>query len=295
MIILWQFVIKIISEVERMWRMNLLYCGDSNFEDGLIISILSILKHEQSVLNIYILTMAYETNNKKYLPVRAKTIKKLDKLVKKNNPQSFVKVIDITDIYHKYELSANAETRFTPYCMLRLYADLVDLPSKILYLDNDVVCMNSFASFYNIDNSNYELVGVLDRYGSWFFRKKFWQRDYINSGVLLLNLDLIKQTGLFTKAREMCQTKQMLMPDQSALNKLATAKKIVPNIYNQQKCIKKDTIFRHFTTTFKFFPKFRTQKIKPWDIANLHTILKTYEIDDILNKHAEFKKELNND
>lgn len=275
--------------------MNLLYCGDSNFEDGLIISILSILKHEKSTLNIYVLTMAYETHDKKYLPVRAKTIKKLDKLVKKNNPQSFVKVIDITDIYHKYELSANAETRFTPYCMLRLYADLVDLPSKILYLDNDVVCMNSFTKLYDIDNSNYELVGVLDRYGSWFFRKKFWQRDYLNSGVLLLNLDLIKQTGLFTKAREMCQTKPMLMPDQSALNKLAVAKKIVPNIYNQQKWIKQDTIFRHFTTTFKFFPRFRTQKIKPWDIDNLHNILKTYEIDDILNEYTQFKKELNHD
>ncbi len=275
--------------------MNLLYCGDSNFEDGLIISILSILKHEKSTLNIYVLTMAYETHDKKYLPVSSTTIKKLDKLVKKTNPKSFVKVIDITDIYHKYELSANAETRFTPYCMLRLYADLVNLPSKILYLDNDVVCMNSFTNFYDIDNSNFELVGVLDRYGSWFFRKKFWQRDYLNSGVLLLNLDLIKQTGLFTKAREMCQTKPMLMPDQSALNKLAVAKKIVPNIYNQQKWIKQDTIFRHFTTTFKFFPRFRTQKIKPWDIDNLHNILKTYEIDDILNEYTQFKKELNHD
>ncbi len=275
--------------------MNLLYCGDSNFEDGLIISILSILKHEKRELNIYVLTMAYETHDKKYFPVSSTTIKKLDKLVKKTNPKSFVKLIDITDIYHKYELSANAETRFTPYCMLRLYADLVDLPSKILYLDNDVVCMNSFSSFYDIDNSNYELVGVLDRYGSWFFRKKFWQRDYLNSGVLLLNLDMIKQTNLFTKAREMCQTKTMLMPDQSALNKLAIAKKIVPNIYNQQKWIKKDTIFRHFTTTFKFFPKFRTQKIKPWDIDNLHNILKTYEIDDILKEYTQFKKELNHD
>ncbi len=33
------------------------------------------------------------------------------------------------------------KTRFTPCCMLRLFADeILELPDKILYLDNDVIC-----------------------------------------------------------------------------------------------------------------------------------------------------------
>ena len=36
--------------------MNILYCGDKNIIDGLIISILSLLKNTNEILNIYVLT-----------------------------------------------------------------------------------------------------------------------------------------------------------------------------------------------------------------------------------------------
>ena len=36
--------------------MNILYCGDRGIEDGLIISILSLLKNVKEELNIYVLT-----------------------------------------------------------------------------------------------------------------------------------------------------------------------------------------------------------------------------------------------
>ena len=58
--------------------------------------------------------------------------------------------------------------------------------------------------------------------------------------------------------------------------------------YNEQKCIKSDTVFRHFSTTFKLFP-FKTQSIKPWHIDKLHEVLNTYELDDILDKYLELK------
>ena len=40
--------------------MNLLYCGDANILDGLIISVLSILKNTEKSLHIYVLTMKYK-------------------------------------------------------------------------------------------------------------------------------------------------------------------------------------------------------------------------------------------
>ena len=170
--------------------------------------------------------------------------------------------------------------------MLRLYADLIEeLPSKILYLDNDVVCLKDPKELFNIDNKDFELVGVLDYYGSHIYKKNIFKKDYLNSGVLLLNLDLIKKTKLFENARLRCQKVKMLLPDQSALNMLAKHKKIIPRKYNEQKKITKDTVFRHFTTTFKFFPKVRTQTIKPWHIDNLHNILHVHAIDDILNEY----------
>ena len=116
--------------------------------------------------------------------------------------------------------------------MLRLYADLVpNMPSKILYLDNDVVARAGFKEFYDIDNSKYELVGARDFYGKYFYSKNRIKRDYLNSGVLLLDLDLIRKSGSFKKCREMCRKRKMLLPDQAALNKYCKPKLIVKRKY----------------------------------------------------------------
>ena len=72
-----------------------------------------------------------------------------------------------------------------------------------------------------------QVVGVLDHYGKWFFRNNIFKIDYINSGVLLINLQLIKETRLFEKCRKMCKEKELLLPDQHALNKLAKNKLIL--------------------------------------------------------------------
>lgn len=276
--------------------MNILYCGDKNIIDGLIISILSLLKNTTVPLNIYVLTMKYSNKDKTYDRIPDKYITMLDSLVKKTNKDSSCRLIDITDIVLQCLPTANIDTRFTPYCMLRLYADQIeDLPSKILYLDNDIVCLKDPTSLYEIDNTKYEIVGVLDYYGKHVFHKKLYRNDYLNSGVLLLNLDLIRKTKLFLKARKKCQRVKMLMPDQTAINMIAKKKFIINRRYNEQHRIKKDTILRHYTTTFKFWPKVTTQTIKPWHIDKLHDILNDHEFDDILEKYQDIMKEINNE
>ena len=266
--------------------MNLLYCGDSNIKDGLYLSIKSILNVEECVLNIYVLSMNYM----KYKIIDGDFIEYLDTLVKKTNKDSSVKLIDMTEVYKKNECKANKDTMFTPYCMLRLYCDLIDLPSKIMYLDTDVLAYRSFKEFYDIDNSQYEIVGVLDYYGSHVYKKNIFKKDYLNSGVLLYNLEMLKANDILRKAREMCASKKMLLPDQSALNILCKHKLIVPNKYNEQKCMRDDTVLRHFTTTFKFFPRFKTQKVKPWDVDKVHEVLNCHEFDWLLDDYKDWKK-----
>lgn len=271
--------------------MNILYCGDKNILDGLIISVLSIVKNTKENVHFYVLTMSYKGKEKSYKPLSKKDINYLDKVVKKYNKNNFIKLIDVTDIVKDKLPLANIDTRFTPYCMLRLYADLIDeIPDKILYLDNDVVCLKNPIDFYNINNSNYELVGVLDYYGSHFYRKNILKKDYLNSGVLLLNMDLIKKTKLFEKCKNRCREKKMFLPDQAALNHYASKKLIVNRIYNEQKQDTADTVFRHFTTTFKFWPKITTQTIKPWNIEELHNTLKVYRFDDVLEEYKKIKE-----
>ena len=274
--------------------MNILYCGDNNITDGLIISILSLLKNVKEKLNIYVLTMNLNTENKKYTEISNESIEYLDKIVKEQNEKSFVKKIDITNLFQKEMPKKNIETRFTPYCMVRLFADKIEeIPDIILYLDTDVICRKNCLEFYNQNIEYYELVGVLDYYGSWFFRKNILKRDYLNSGVLLLNMKKIKETKLFENCRKRCVEEEMFMPDQSAINKLSTAKKIMPRKYNEQRKLHKNTIFQHFTTSFRLFPILHTVTIKPWNIEEVHNKLKITEYDDIFNKFIEIKKDMN--
>lgn len=268
--------------------MNILYCGDENIKDGLVISILSVLKNVKEELQIYVLTMDIENNQKKFKGISQENIDILDKRVKEVNKNNFVKRIDITNLFKEELPVENIETRFTPYCMLRLFVDKIpNMPEKILYLDTDVICRKDCSEFYNQDISKYELVGVLDHYGKWFFKKNIFKFDYINSGVLLLNLSKIKATKLFEKCRKMCREKEMFMPDQSAINKIAKSKKIVSRKYNEQRKLKDDTVLQHFTTSFRFFPWFHALTIKPWHIERVHKELKIREYDDIFNEYTQ--------
>lgn len=268
--------------------MNILYCGDANIIDGLLISILSLLKNTEKDLYIYVLTMKYENEERKYNSMPQKYIDYLDILVKKKNKNSFVKLYDITKEVNSYMPTANVDTRFTPYCMLRLYADMLDyLPNKILYLDNDIVFLKNPDKLYDTNISLFDLAGVLDFYGS-----KVFPNVYLNSGVLLLNMENIKKHKIFKKARRRCRYVKMLMPDQTAINHYALLKRILPRKYNEQHKIKEDTVIRHFTTTFKVWPETKTQTIKPWHIEELHNTLNCHDFDDVLEDYQKMIKEI---
>lgn len=273
--------------------MNILYCGDKKIEDGLIISVLSLMKAVKEPLNIYVITMELKLGEKTFNPVSKEVIDFLDNYIKSKNEESFVRLIDATEQFNAEIPTANLETRFTPYCMLRLFADqILELPEKILYLDNDVICRLDCSDFYNQDIENYEIVGVLDHYGKWFFRNNLLKLDYINSGVLLMNLTKIKETGLLAKCRHRCRTKEMFMPDQSALNKLAILKKIDHRRFNEQRRLYRDTVLQHFTTSFRFLPWFHKLTVKPWQIDEVHQKLKLYEYDDLLNEYRKVLEEI---
>lgn len=129
--------------------MNLLYCGDKNIEQGLIISILSLIKNVKEEVNIFVLTVDLKYVDKTIEPVTDKAIEVLNNIVKEKNSKSSIKKIDITNFFEKEIPEVNMDTRFTPCCMLRLFADKIEeIPNKILYLDNDIVVRKDITEFY---------------------------------------------------------------------------------------------------------------------------------------------------
>ena len=274
--------------------MNLLYCGDEHVRTGLILSVLSVLEHTDRELHIYVLTMSYSTEEKTYKALPKESVALLEPLLKEKNPGSSIEIIDITHLFREEAPERNLGTRFTPYCMLRLFADEIpQIPGKILYLDTDVLCRGDLSEFYDQDLEAVEFAGVLDYYGSWFFRRKWYRRDYCNSGVMLLNMEEIRQTGLFTRCRKMCTSKKMFMPDQSALNKLAVSKRLYPRKFNEQRKLHDDTVLQHFTTSFRFFPVPRMVSVKPWMFDQVHSVLKLREYDPLLEQYQKLTQKEN--
>ncbi len=266
---------------------NVLYCGDKNVLNGLIISTLSLAKQTSQPLNIFVLTM--KMRGFKEMP--QKSIKKLDALLKEKNPKHQVQLIDITEEFQSDPPKANVKNLFSPYCLLRLYADLVpELPSKILYLDTDVVALGDPYELYKMDNSKYELMGAVDYYGQHWIRTNLFEKTYMNSGVLLMNLDMIRDTGLLKKTRKRVRHVKMMLPDQTSLNMLSKHKLLIDRKFNEQKQETDETIFRHFSNTFRFWPVFHVQKIKPWDIDKVHDILRCHTFDDVLDEYQKVKK-----
>ena len=271
--------------------MNLLYCGDRNIETGLIMSVLSVADHNPEPIRVYVLTADFTWNGKDYLPVTEGCVSKLDRYLRDIDPGSGAERFDVTSMLLSQLPQANMGTRFTPCCMLRLYADRVEgLPDKLLYLDNDVLCRGDIREFYHQDLQSHELAGTLDYYGRWFFHNHPLRQDYLNSGVLLLNLEKIRETGLFRRCVQRCQSRKMFMPDQSAINKLSETKKILPRKYNEQRRLQEDTLLQHFTTSFRAYPYFHTVHVKPWDQEGMHSILKLHEYDDLLERARQIEE-----
>ena len=252
--------------------MNILFCGDRNVQNGLLIAVLSLLENTQEHFDIYVLTLNITMNEKIYSPIEASFIDYLNNEVSAQyDDRLYIKLIDTTSLFKGETPDANLSTRFTPCCMLRLFADKIDeIPDRILYLDTDIICRKDFGDFYYQNMEGVELAGVLDYYGSWFFRKNILKRDYLNSGVLLMNMSELRKTGLLSKCRHMCTTKKMFMPDQSALNKLSVS------------------------THFKFFPYVRTETVKPWQTEEVTTVLHIPETEykALFDRYYDVKKSI---
>ena len=261
--------------------MNLLYCGDRGTEKGIMLSVLSLMEHVSEPLHIYLMTMTWE----KYRPISIAFSSRLEGILRRDGHGGFVRRIDSTSVFKANPPLANLQTRFTPYCMLRLYADLVPgLPDRLLYLDYDVVCLSDCIVFYNQELDGVEYVAVPDYYGQRVYsRQTAWHGKYINSGVLLMNMAMIREWGLFTECRERCRAEKMFLPDQHALNRSALSASIAPRRYNDQRRTHSDTVFRHYSTTFRVFPWIHTLAVKPWETEKMHKYLKDYSMDSLVN------------
>jgi len=271
---------------------NIVYCGNEKVIDGIYISSLSIVKHLKEDVTFYVLTMDLTEIDPKFTAISEEQISFLNEDIKKYNPNAKFVKYDVKNIFvtllHDNLAKNNS---YTPYALIRLLLDEIDiLPSKVLYLDTDTVANKNIKELYNMSLENLEGAAAVDYIGKFWMR--WMKKNYFNSGVMLYNLDVIKETRLFSKCRHYVLTRHRIMLDQDALNTHMKKFVLLDSKYNRQNGYSKDCVIQHFSKRLRYFPYIRSVNIKPWDVSLVHSNLKIFEFDDILNIYLMNKDKL---
>lgn len=271
---------------------NILLSGNNKVFDGALSELISITNKTKEAITCYIFTMDLTRVKEDYKCIDDKQIEFLNKIVKEQNKNSKVIKIDVTQIYEEeFGHGKNENAYCTPYTLLRLLADKIpDMPEKLLYLDIDMMVAGDISELYNIDVTDYEYVAVKEKYGS-----KFIRYDYINAGMLLLNMKKIKETRLLEKARQLIKKRKLPFADQDAIFWSTTKKKLIPRRFNEQRSFNKDdTLICHFCKRLCFNPYPHVTNYKQWHIDEIHKYYKCYKFDNDLEEYLKQKAEFEN-
>lgn len=269
---------------------NILFSGNKGVFDGVLTCMLSILKRTTTTepFHFYIYTMDVSHLKPEYLPISREACDFLQQVAKEYNTENVVERVDVTKLYEReFSGCPNEQCYCSPYTLLRLFADLLDnTPDKLLYLDIDVMFNKDITLLYHQDVTDYEYAAARDHYGKYLLNP-----NYINAGVLLFNMKRMKETGLLEKARELIRTKKLLFADQDAIYRSTTAKKMLPQKFNDQKFLhKKSTVVRHFSKRLFYLPYPHTDNIKQWRVSDIHRIFHYYSFDEELFEYIYLKK-----
>lgn len=217
--------------------MNLLFSIDDKFVDQLATVLLSIrLNTKPCNIDIYV--------------IQEQKLQRTAELI------AFCAQLNIN--YHPVivdpELFRNAPTtdRYPTIIYYRLLAHEM-LPQnlhKILYLDADVLAINDIQELYNTDISNYLYASAIHSSitnATEIINKlrlqNFDANGYYNSGVMLMNLDLVRKTVKDQDIFDYIRAHTLLLPDQDVLNALYgnQIKEIPDELYNFD--VRKDKIY----------------------------------------------------
>lgn len=268
---------------------NILFCGNDRVFDGALTCMLSAVRRTASrdPFCVYLFTMDGTHLRDTYRPITARQADCLADTLRAYNPDSRVVLHDVTDLYAaEFAGCPNEGAYCSPYTLLRLLADLVpDIPDKLLYLDADILFNRDPHLLYDIDVSGVEYAAARDHYGKYLVNP-----NYVNAGVLLFNMAKVRETGLLRRAREWIRRKKLLFADQSALIRSTTARKMLPQKFNDQKFLHKGTVVRHFSKRLFWLPYPHTDNIKQWEVERVHRVFRYHQFDDIFEEYLGRKE-----
>lgn len=275
--------------------MNILLCIDERFVMPAVVLLTSIgMNGGGNSKTVYLLS-------EKELSEESQ--KKLKDVCEKYDISLNFVLFDLDKIWKGEKVCMNAyHWSFAIYLRLFIASVLPQNVSKVLYLDCDTIVRKSLEPLWNIDITNYAIAGV--REANQFAKDlaetiKYDVRkyEYVNSGVLLINLDYFRKNNIEAKFIEYINENkhQIKMHDQEVINNILFDKKLLlPSSYNAQFAYYLRPIFRVTPIEEKNIMELLrdpvivhyTSRIKPWLKCCRHPLAREFRR---IQKHTIYK------
>lgn len=241
--------------------LNLLLCVDSNYLDKACTMLFSLRLHTKEVATVYLMNHSLENNEiEEFRTYLHKKCKMGLEIVDVRG--TALDEYPITSSHYKVEMYYRILAQFL----------LPDTLERVLWLDADIVLLKDIAPFYHQDFENKMLVACPDcNNGTPVVEKCLKQlelpldHEYFNSGVLLMNLPLLREHTAMEGILKQCERlrDKLTFPDQDILNTIYAGQvKYAPwKQYNYQvglmKRIPKEDVRRIVVLHY-------TSYVKPW-------------------------------
>lgn len=204
--------------------MVVVYGCNRDWYKYLEVNIYALLKYNHTVEKIYILCEDNNMNNFNYL-----------KKIKSTYNVDFI-IYNITDLIYKYfNGKYNSNLIYTDFAYSKLLISEVVKDDKVLYLDVDTIVKDDISKLWNYNIQGYYAAGVKDNGGfeNGHNKKIGAVGKYVNTGVLLLNCELIRRDRLVEKFFNIINSRNLRYPDQDAFNIVCGNRIIyVPSMFN---------------------------------------------------------------
>jgi lipopolysaccharide biosynthesis glycosyltransferase len=204
-------------------KIPLVYCFDVNYAPYAAVSILSAFRNCSSPLKIYCITNSKNDGSLKPLAI-LKEVYSIDIEIIKNDGENFS---TWKELFHISQAT-----------YLRLLIPSLIPCKKAIYLDCDTLVIDDISKLFEINLGDNAIGGVYDPRGSKSSILKRGANDiYINAGVLIMNLEILRKIHFLEQCISLYNTNEasIIWQDQCIINKvLEGSKTILQSKWNLQ-------------------------------------------------------------
>lgn len=177
--------------------MNVAYHSSDSFSPVLGTSIVSLFENNRDIdeINVYVIEENILQENK---------LKLISIAEQYGRDIHFIPMPDINKTQNLGLKKVRKDWIFNSYCRLFLDQLLPKEVHRVLYMDSDVLVTGDLSELWNTDMTGYCAAGVMDCLGEKYYKLLGLKKNarYCNSGVILQNLDLWRESNIGERVRK---------------------------------------------------------------------------------------------